>query len=120
MSDLILSNTSIRNGVCFGMLQGVTEEPKIAAHCGDIQLPKVDVTQTEEGWQVQALLPVEVINEGTCTVLFTDMASGSDIGHISIVAGEALADDLRAEVALLRAELDLLKRAFRRHCSETS
>jgi hypothetical protein len=28
-------------------------------------------------------------------------------------------DDLRAEVDLLRAELDMLKRAFRRHCLET-
>jgi hypothetical protein len=30
-----------------------------------------------------------------------------------------LDEDIRAEVDLLRAELDLLKRAFRRHCSET-
>jgi hypothetical protein len=29
-------------------------------------------------------------------------------------------DDLRAEVDLLRAELDMLKRAFRRHCLETA
>jgi hypothetical protein len=27
---------------------------------------------------------------------------------------------LRAEVDLLRAELDMLKRAFRRHCVETT
>jgi hypothetical protein len=31
-----------------------------------------------------------------------------------------LEEDIRAEVSLLRAELDLLKRAFRRHCAETA
>ena len=36
-----------------------------------------------------------------------------------LVAGDALAYDLRTEIALLREELDLLKRAFRRHCLET-
>jgi hypothetical protein len=30
-----------------------------------------------------------------------------------------LAEDIRAEMDLLRAELDLLKQAFRRHCVET-
>ena len=35
------------------------------------------------------------------------------------LAGEALAHDIRAEIDLLRAELDMLKRAFRRHCLET-
>jgi hypothetical protein len=35
------------------------------------------------------------------------------------MAGEVLSDDFRSEVSLLRAELDLLKRAFRRHCLET-
>ena len=38
---------------------------------------------------------------------------------ITFIAGEALADDIRAEIDLLRAELDMLKRAFRRHCVET-
>ena len=37
-----------------------------------------------------------------------------------MITGEPLGDDIRAEVELLRAELDMLKRAFRRHCLETS
>ena len=44
---------------------------------------------------------------------------GTKLGHFSIIAGEALGEDLHAEVELLRAELDMLKRAFRRHCLET-
>ena len=31
-----------------------------------------------------------------------------------LLAGEALDDDLRAEIDLLRAEIDLIKREFRR------
>jgi hypothetical protein len=42
------------------------------------------------------------------------------LGSFSIVAGDALAEDIRAELSLLRAELDMLKKAFRRHCVETS
>jgi hypothetical protein len=38
----------------------------------------------------------------------------------TLIAGDVLGDDIRAEVDLLRAELDMLKRAFRRHCVETT
>ena len=47
-----------------------------------------------------------------------DAATGDALAHETIFAGELVEDDIRAEVSLLRAELDLLKRAFRRHCSE--
>ena len=52
-------------------------------------------------------------------VRFRTGEESGQIGHVSLLAGEALGDDIRAEVALLRAELDMLKRAFRRHCLET-
>jgi len=38
----------------------------------------------------------------------------------AIADGEALGDDMCVEIELPRAELDMLKRAFRRHCVETS
>jgi hypothetical protein len=41
------------------------------------------------------------------------------LGSFSITSGEPLEDDLRNEINLLREELDMLKRAFRRHCVET-
>ena len=46
-------------------------------------------------------------------------ANGETLGHVTLIAGDPLAEDLLAEVDLLRAELDMLKRAFRRHCLET-
>jgi hypothetical protein len=42
------------------------------------------------------------------------------LAHFTIITGVAMEDDMRAEVDLLRQELDMLKRAFRRHCLETA
>ena len=54
------------------------------------------------------------------TLLVTDPETDTKLTLITLMAGEVLGDDLRVEVDLLRAELDMLKRAFRRHCLETS
>ncbi|MFZ5749697.1 MAG: hypothetical protein ACOY5U_01375 [Pseudomonadota bacterium] len=45
--------------------------------------------------------------------------SGGTLASFVVIGGAPVEADLRAEVELLRAELDLLKRAFRRHCAET-
>ncbi len=67
---------------------------------------------------VRLPLPASVLSEGVQTVVF--QADGAMLAQLTIVAGVPLEDDLRAEIGLLRAELDLLKRAFRRHCAETA
>jgi hypothetical protein len=46
-------------------------------------------------------------------------ASGEVLDRITLMAGSALQEDIRGEMALLRDELEMLKRAFRRHCAET-
>ena len=45
---------------------------------------------------------------------------GTVLDRITLMAGAALDEDIRAEIALLRDELELLKSAFRRHCAETA
>ena len=65
-------------------------------------------------------IPAELLSDGVQTFLIRDTDSGETLESFSILAGEALADDIRAEVELLREELDMLKRAFRRHCLETT
>lgn len=69
---------------------------------------------------VRLRIPAELLGEGVQTFLINDAASGEKLAHFSIIAGEAADDDLRAELTLLRAELDMLKKAFRRHCAETA
>lgn len=65
---------------------------------------------------VRVPIPAWALNEGVQTILV--QADGARLGVITLVAGEPLDEDLRAEVSLLRAELDLLKRAFQRHVRE--
>ena len=47
------------------------------------------------------------------------METDARLASFTVVMGQPLDEDIRAEMALLRAELDMLKRAFRRHCVET-
>lgn len=67
-------------------------------------------------WAVSADLPASVIDTGAHSLLLTtgEGAGARILGSLTLVAGSAAAEDLIAEVAQLRAELDLLKREFRR------
>ncbi len=61
-------------------------------------------------------IPAWVLNEGLQTIL---VRSGeATVATVTLVAGEPLDEDIQAELTLLRAELDLLKRAFQRHVRE--
>lgn len=69
-------------------------------------------------WSVAADLPAEVIDRGVHGLLLVagdPGAPGSQVlASLTLVAGTVAGADLLAEVAQLRAELDLLKREFRR------
>lgn len=125
MSGATLVKTRLQAGVWEGQLtlpEGVETPPEIEVTHRD--QPVQGHTLTEDPEHVGAFLfrfaiPAELIGEGVEVFLFTDRESGARLGACTLVAGDALADDIRAEVELLRAELDLLKRAFRRHCIET-
>ena len=81
--------------------------------------PEVVPSKTEGQWEVRLRVPPEILSDGVQTILMRDDESGDTIQNVTLVAGEPLEADIRAEVDLLRAELDMLKRAFRRHCVET-
>ena len=84
----------------------------------DVELAEV---QGERGlWRLRVPIPAEVLSDGVQTFLITDRVSGQRLSEFTIVTGEPLENDIRAELDLLRAELDMLKRAFRRHCVETA
>jgi len=71
-------------------------------------------------WIVRAPIPAQAVGDGIQTFLIAMAGSGDALAQFSIMAGEPVDADLRAEVVLLRAELDLLKRAFRHHCVGSS
>ena len=64
-------------------------------------------------------IPVDLLSEGAQTFVISDADTEARLASFTVVMGQPLDEDIRAEMALLRAELDMLKRAFRRHCVET-
>ena len=121
MTEIKLTKTRIRAGVWEGVLTGPAEplievlhlHPPVMGH----SLTAIPDRPGE--WLVRVPVPAELLTEGVQTFLIRNKASGETLEHFTIITGVAMEDDMRAEVELLRAELDMLKRAFRRHCLET-
>lgn len=65
-------------------------------------------------WAIRVPLPSSIIADGLQVLAVREAGTDEVLGKIAILAGEAEPDDLRSEVEMLRGELDLLKRAFRR------
>lgn len=125
MSDLKLTKTRLFEGVWEGFLTSSSMDnlqPELeVTHLNEAVLG-LEVTEDRQNghWVVRVPVPVAALSDGVQTFLIRDKLSGEVLESFSILAGEALGDDLRAEMTLLREELDMLKRAFRRHCLETS
>ena len=119
MSDMPLTRMRLAEGVCEGLLLAkASVAPKLLLRHQDELLGEPETVPAEDGrWLVRFRLPVERLSDGVQTFVIEDADTGDALAHETVFAGE-VDDDLRAEVSLLRAELDLLKRAFRRHCSE--
>lgn len=121
-SPLTLTATRIAAGVWEGVLSGVSGTlPVVEALHQESLLEGVEVTPLPRmtgQYAVKVPIPAAALNEGVQTFLLR--AAGTVLAQFTVIAGVPLEEDLRAEISLLRAELDLLKRAFRRHCAETA
>lgn len=117
MTDIVLTQTRIANGWWEGILTGAGAEPVVEAVHQGFALPGVEVGGPPDARLVRVPIPASILSEGVQTILLhVDHVLR---GQFTLIAGVPLDEDLRAEISLLRAELDLLKRAFRRHCAET-
>jgi len=125
MTELTLVKTRLRAGVWEGVLSGGLgkgEAPELQVLHQETPLRDVSVvadTGTPGTWRVRIGIPPEALSDGVQTFLINDPDGGDLLASFTIVTGEPLEDDIRGELDLLRAELDMLKRAFRRHCLET-
>lgn len=124
MSELTLTRTRFFEGIWEGVLEDPTPgagDPAIQVLLADRPIEGVELSQQGEAgtWKLRFPVPARLLSEGSHTFVFADASNGDVLETFSILAGEALGDDIRAEVDMLRAELDMLKRAFRRHCRET-
>jgi len=127
MTDLTLTKTRLYSGIWEGHLAHAagadSAPPTIAAYHLEAELPDVAVEPISDApghWIVKVPVPASILSDGVQTVTITEPSSGDTLASFSLVAGDPLDEDLRAEISLLRAELDMLKRAFRRHCLETA
>lgn len=124
MADTTLTKTRIQAGIYEAVLQAEPESgPDIGAFLGERPVGALSVIPREAApgkWDVRLELPADVLTDGVQTFLLVDNETGATLDSFAILTGEPVSDDLRGEIDLLRAELDMLKKAFRRHCVETS
>lgn len=124
MNEWTLTKTRLFEGVWEGVLtrtDAAEAAPEIEVTHQQQPVAGVMVTAKPEEklWVVRVPVPVEKIADGVQTFVIRDRRSGEVLDSFALLAGDVLSYDIRAEMALLREELDLLKRAFRRHCLDT-
>ncbi|MDA0720220.1 MAG: hypothetical protein O2994_00870 [Proteobacteria bacterium] len=113
MSHPVLTGSQLRAGIWEFAVTCTATPDLIASHEGQV-LPDLRCTQGSgpDRWQCSLPVPAAILNDGLQTIVIRS-ADGITIGSLAILSGAALADDIRAEIGLLRNELDLLKAAFR-------
>ena len=124
MSDVTLTKTRLFEGVWEGVLtyEGTGNfQPSIEVTHLQKPVENVEVLEKpdENLWVVRVPIPADLISDGVQTFLIRDLRSDQTLNSFALMSGDTLSHDIRAEVTLLREELDMLKRAFRRHCLET-
>lgn len=118
-----LIDGTIRAGVWHGIVHAPgPEAPAIEIHHagGTLQPRLVERIAGQAGrWRIDVALPAELLEDGMRSLLVVDVTSGRTLQTLTLSAGLPLPEDLIAEVASLRAELEVLKAAFRRHARES-
>ncbi len=124
MSDFTLTRTTIRAGQYRGVLTTrarLAETPVLELVFLGSSVAQVQVTADPENprrWSVQVRIPPSSINEGVQTYLLREVSQGEVLDSFAIATGTVLEGDFSAEIALLRAELEILKRAFRQQSAK--
>lgn len=123
MSVLKVTKTRLAHGRYEGVISDVPEgiRPGVAVRFRDRPVEDVQITAAGDGtWRIVFDIPMGAISDGLQTITIIEANTGDVLDSLAIIAGESADETIQAEIALLRAELDLLKRAFRRHCVETA
>ena len=118
-----LTKTRMIAGVCEGIFAGVIDAPPqiaVTHHGEQVDGAAIKKAAQSDDWVLHVPIPVHLLADGVQTYLISDVETGETLNSFTLLTGEALAEDIREEMALLREELDMLKSAFRRHCVETT
>ncbi|MBK5934600.1 hypothetical protein C8N32_10494 [Rhodovulum imhoffii] len=114
----VVETSRLEMGQWVVLLTGKTAPVLDVLHNGKIlATPKADPAG-ENRWRMALVIPSEVLSDGVQTLILRDCARGDTLARLAIRAGEPLEQDVLADLDLLRAELEMLKAAFRRHLRE--
>jgi len=121
MTQMTLTKTRLTGGIWEGELTGAgSAEPQLNVSHQGVAVPglRLEHDAARDAWRVTVPIPANLISDGVQTFVIND-AQGQNLASFTLLAGDALAEDIRAEMDLLRQELDLLKSAFRQHCQDS-
>lgn len=118
-TDWTLHRIEVSRGVYRGLLvgpEGASPPALTLAVAAAETGAAAEIVPREPGrWEVRAAFGPEILSDGTRTVV---LRAGDDVmDSLTVIVGLEAPDDLRAELDVLRAELAILKRAFRRHAA---
>lgn len=115
-----LDRGRMAGGVWEAVLTGVEAAPPVEVRHAGLAVEGVSVMPAPGkpgSFVVRVPIPTTALSDGVQTFLV--QSDGAILGSFSLIAGVMPEEDIRVELDLLRAELDLLKRAFQRHARET-
>jgi len=125
MSDFTVTKTRILAGIWEGIVDflgpGEPREPRLECICEDQPIPSLTYVpdpDAEGRWILRIAIPPHVLADGIQVFLINDCETGDTLAQFSILTDEHFDEGLRSEVAMLRAELDIVKRAVRRMAME--
>lgn len=122
---MVFTSTGLRGGVWQGVLHAATAPSRVCLVENGVVLATARVTPAAEAgtFHVRVPVPSDWLSEGAhCVQLIADDGRGDEaprpgadrLAVLPVTAGAPQAEDMRSEIALIRAELDLLKREIRR------
>lgn len=111
----------VHGGIWSGLLKAPAPPGRVCVtHLGEV-VAEASLGAGGDGvWTIRAELPATLISEGVRSLTLVacetapDEAAAMHLGRLNLAAGAVLDDDIAAEIAQIRAELELLKREFRR------
>jgi hypothetical protein len=122
MTDWTLTRLSLAAGRWEGRLTGPPglHPPQIAATWRGAEIAEPHVVPLGEGrWTVAIQLPLALMSDGMQTVAIGPRDE-EPLCLETLAFADPVDPDIRAQVEALRTEVELLKRAFRRHLAEGS
>lgn len=117
MSGTGLSGGHLRDGVWHAVLTAV-DRPRVEALHQRTRLDGVTVVPDGEAagvWRLAVPVPAALLSDGVQTVLIVEAETQTMLGRFTLICGQPVEADLRSEIDLLRAEIDMLKRVLRAH-----